>query len=314
MIFQTATRIKRKARISISGVSKSGKTYTALTIAKGLAGKKGKIVLIDTEHGNAALYGDRFNFDMATVEPPYHPDKLINLIHEAESAGYDVLIADSLSHYWEREGGFLDIHNELTEARKDKNSWAAWQDINPIWTDFVDTMLGSKMHIIGTMRSKTDYATDRDGEGRLKIRKVGLKPIMRDGLEYEFDIVASMTPDHYFIVEGTRFPELDGEVIKEPDEKFGKHILNRIEHGKEVNESVKETAEKKTPKAIQSDEAKTKLQSQIASMLVKHEKLIKPDEAKRIMTMLEKPDTTIANLNKTISIINQWVKERKAKK
>jgi hypothetical protein len=44
------------------------------------------------------------------------------------------------------------------------------------------------MHILASMRAKTEWVLDRDDQtGKSTPRKVGLAPVMRDGIEYEFD-------------------------------------------------------------------------------------------------------------------------------
>src|SRR6266700_8374114 len=90
---------------SLSGPAGSGKTYTALTLATALADGQG-VALIDTEHGSASKYADLFSFDTLQLET-FHPNKYIEAIHEAEAAGYAVLVIDSLSHAWSGTGGLL---------------------------------------------------------------------------------------------------------------------------------------------------------------------------------------------------------------
>lgn len=52
----------------------------------------------------------------------------------------------------------------------------------------IDTLLGAKLHVIATMRSKMEYAQEKDEQThRTVIRKLGLAPIQRDNVEYEFD-------------------------------------------------------------------------------------------------------------------------------
>ncbi len=61
MEFKKAVKAKQKLRLAIDGVSGSGKTYTALSVASGLGGR---IAVIDSEHGSSELYADRFDFDV----------------------------------------------------------------------------------------------------------------------------------------------------------------------------------------------------------------------------------------------------------
>ena len=44
-----------------------------------------------------------------------------------------------------------------------------------------------------TMRVKTEWLTEKDEKtGRMIPRKVGLAPVMRDGVEYEFDVCGDL--------------------------------------------------------------------------------------------------------------------------
>jgi hypothetical protein len=77
----------------------------------------------------------------------------------------------------------------------------------------VDAIIASKMHIIATMRAKTEYVQEKDPKtGRTSVRKVGMAPVQRDGLEYEFDVVANLDSENNFVVGKTRCPALAGAV------------------------------------------------------------------------------------------------------
>ncbi|WP_423806808.1 AAA family ATPase, partial [Phascolarctobacterium succinatutens] len=104
-MFKKAERKKAFLKIAITGVSGSGKTYSALQLAQGLGDK---IAMIDTENGSGELYSNLCEYDVAPMAAPFTPEKYIDYIHEAEQAGYNVLIIDSLSHAWAGEGGVLD--------------------------------------------------------------------------------------------------------------------------------------------------------------------------------------------------------------
>ena len=105
MFFNKAQRKKAKLRLGITGPAGSGKTYGALLIAFGLGGK---IALIDTENGSGDLYSALGDYDIGYIKAPYTVEKYLQAIHEAESAEYDIIIIDSLSHAWSGEGGLLD--------------------------------------------------------------------------------------------------------------------------------------------------------------------------------------------------------------
>lgn len=107
MSFQKALRQQAKLRLALTGPSGSGKTYSALLIAQGLA-PGGRIALLDTERGSGALYAHLTDYDVATFAPPFTPERYVQFVRDAEAAGYDVLIIDSLSHEWAGAGGILD--------------------------------------------------------------------------------------------------------------------------------------------------------------------------------------------------------------
>lgn len=211
--FTKATKRQARLRMAIDGPSGSGKTYTALTFAFALGDK---VALIDTEHGSASKYADIFPaFDVLELET-FHPQQYIDGITAAEAAGYDVLVIDSLSHAWEGEGGILELHDQATRRSGSGNSFTAWKDITPLQRKLVEGMLGSSCHIIATMRSKMDYIQTTDEKGRSVIKKVGMAPVQRQGMEYEFDVVVDMDVEHNLIVSKTRCYLIADQVVNKP--------------------------------------------------------------------------------------------------
>lgn len=218
MPFQKAVKFDAKLRLSLSGPSGSGKTYTALVLATALA-DGAPVALIDTERKSASKYADLFDFDSQELET-YHPQKFIDTIHEAEAAGYAVLIIDSLSHAWNGTGGLLEIVDQAAKRQRSNggngNSFTAWKDATPIQNALIDAITRANLHIIVTMRSKQEYVIDQVN-GKATPRKVGMAPIQRDGMEYEFDVAADMDIDNTLIVQKSRCPALSGQVIAKPD-------------------------------------------------------------------------------------------------
>jgi len=220
-MFVKAIKQEAKMRLAIAGPSGSGKTYTALAIASHM-GKK--IALVDTEHGSASKYADLFSFDVMEMEPPYSPNRFAAAIREAQAAGYDVLILDSMSHMWNGSGGLLEEVDKIARAKYQNNSFAAWKDATPIYNNLVDTIIQSDVHVIATMRTKQDYILTDDGKGKMKPQKVGLAPIQRDGFEYEFDIVLNMDLENSGIVSKTRAAELNGKIFDKPGKDFAEIV------------------------------------------------------------------------------------------
>jgi hypothetical protein len=206
-VIRKAERRKSKLRLALVGPTGSGKTYSALQLAFGLGAKVG---MIDTEHGSGDLYADLGDYDVITLEPPYTVAKYRDAIRAFEEAGYDTIIVDSLSHAWSGEGGLLDKQGQLENSGKYRNSFATWREITPEHNKLVEQMLGSPAHIIATMRTKTEYVIEKDDRGKNSVRKIGLSPIQRDGVEYEFTLVMDVAENHYARASKDRTSLFDG--------------------------------------------------------------------------------------------------------
>jgi hypothetical protein len=189
--FRRATRRQTKLKLGMTGPSGSGKTTSALRLGRGLVGPQGKIAVIDTENGSASLYSDRYDFDVLEISPPFEHPKFIDAIHAAASAGYDCVILDSASHFWE---GLLEFKDKLD--RRGGNSFTNWNEATRHFKDILNAVLQSPIHVICCLRSKIDYVIEQDGKGKAAPRKIGLAPIMRDGVEYEFTTVFDVDLNH----------------------------------------------------------------------------------------------------------------------
>jgi len=230
MAFVKATKKAAKLRLAIAGPSRSGKTFSALRIASGL-GKR--IAFIDTERRSASKYAGDPNvpdFDVLEIDPPYSPTRAMAAIVEAGAGGYEVVIVDSMTHFWNGIGGFLELVDDEVKKMKAKgwkpDSFAAWKEVDPVYRRLIDTMLASPAHFIATMRAKTEYEKVENDRGKTEIKRVGMKPEMRDGYEYEFDVFGMMNADHQFVVHGTRCPAVDGAIVDRPGPKFVEPILS----------------------------------------------------------------------------------------
>lgn len=218
-MFKKATRQQSKLRLTIDGPAGSGKTYTALRFAHALV-NGGRIAYIDTERGSASKYvgeapdGVTWDFDVLELTT-FSPEKYTAAIEAAGKGGYSVLVIDSLSHAWEGVGGALEIKD-----RQGGNQWTAWRTVTPIHNRMVDAILQSPMHVITTMRSRMEYVQETDQNGKIVIRKVGLAPIQRPGMEYEFDLVCDMDWAHILRVSKTRCPAVVDKVVEKPGPEF----------------------------------------------------------------------------------------------
>ena len=229
-MFRKAEKKKAKLRLAITGVAGSGKTYGALKIAQGLGGR---IAMIDTENGSGDLYSDKFDYDICSITAPYTVQKYLRAIQEAEEAGYNVLIIDSLSHAWAGEGGLLDLQGKITDSSRSGNSWAAWRQITPQQKRLIEMILSSKCHVIATMRSKTEYIQVENDQGKKEVRKIGLAPIQREGVDYEFTTVFDLAINHFASVSKDRTGIFDGQIFQ-LSEETGEKLKEWLDNGVEV--------------------------------------------------------------------------------
>lgn len=237
-VFEPATKDKEKCRLALEGPAGSGKTWTSLAVATAFGGSVG---LIDTERKSAKKYskkkdgtGAGFTFSHLPMTR-YDPRDLIGALAAAAAAGFDTVIVDSLSKFWSGAGGMLEIVNSAAKRSYGGNTWAGWGDASPIENAMVEALLSFPGHVIVTMRVKTGWVIGEDARGRSAPQRVGLKAVQRDGLDYEFDIVARLDTDNTLAVIKSRCPELSGQIIPKPGADFAQAILDWLDDGEETD-------------------------------------------------------------------------------
>jgi len=221
--FAPATREASFLKLGIYGPSGSGKTMSALRIAKGITEREGgKIAVIDTEYGSASKYADRFTFSQLSLEHTAPPEHTIMAMAAAEDAEFNVLIIDSSSHEW---GAVKDFVTEISKKSAYRNNtFAAWREGTPKQQAFVMAILSFPGHVICTMRSKTEWLVEKDEKGKTRPVRVGLAPEQGKGIEYEFDMLMFLTPQHVAEIEKDRTGKFQDQVIDKPSEEFGRQV------------------------------------------------------------------------------------------
>lgn len=216
MAFKKAKKEKIWTKILLGGSSGSGKTYSALRLATGLARKCGsEVAAIDTEAGRIRYYADEFDFSDQQLTEPFTPEKYIEAIDEAVRYGFKVLIIDSISHEWNY---CVDVHDKMPG-----NSWTNWSKVTPRHDAFMEKILQAPIHIIATVRGKDEYVLE-EKNGKQAPKKVGLGFKQRDGVEYNYTAtfniaqdthIAEATKDNTHIFEGRYevLTEKDGEAL-----------------------------------------------------------------------------------------------------
>ena len=225
--FKKATKKQAKLRLALFGVSGSGKTYSALRLAKGLGGS---IAVIDTENHTACKYSDRFDFDVCECEKA-SINNIVNLLNEASE--YDVLIIDSLTHAWDE---LLDEVNRIAKTKFGGNSWSAWSEGTPKQRAFIKSLLDFKGHLIVTMRSETSWEVTENDKGKKVPVRIGTAPKQGKSIEYEFDMLMQLSQDHSALVLKDRTGKYQDECIDLIDEELGKQLGEWLSDGEVVKE------------------------------------------------------------------------------
>lgn len=263
-LFKKATKKKSRLRMTVDGPTGAGKTFTALRFAFAFKSEDTKVAVLNTETGAVEKYlglapdGIPWEFDICTLED-FSPSAYTEAILAAGAAGYDVLIIDSLTHAWSGSGGALELKDKA--ADEDRNSWAAWRKVNPLHNRMIEAIVRSPCHVITTMRSKMEYVQEDAANGRKVIRKLGMAPVQRAGVEYEFDVVCDLDTDHFLKVSKSRCPDVDGAESCKPGLGFMAPIINWLEDGTEVdpsyyavNETDLQKIERRKTEGLSSDE------------------------------------------------------------
>ncbi len=263
--FKPATRQGVKPLIALYGESNSGKTLSALLVARGLAGPSGKILVGDTESGRAALYADMIpnGFLRADFEPPFSPSRYVDLLDSAEEQGADVLVVDSFSHEWFGEGGVLDMASE-NEASGGKGLHN-WKRPKLEHAKLVMRLLRSKLYVIVCLRGKFKSRQVKNEKGKSEIVKDDfVSPLQDEDLLFEMTCHAEMQTSKPGTLRLTKWsvPDLAECFPKDFTEQLG------IQHGEAIARWAENPTRKppESSKKERSDAAK-KMLSEIASLL-----------------------------------------------
>jgi hypothetical protein len=232
-----ASRKFRPIKFGIGGITGSGKSIGMLKVAFGICGDWDKICVIDSENNSIDLYDNLGKFSVLPLKD-ISPNGYVEAIKKVESSGFEVCCIDSISHEWTAT---LDLADKTAKASRSGNSFAAWGEVTPIHNKFISTWLDTPMHIIATMRQKDDFVMEQNEKGKMTPRRVGLKNIQRDGVDYEFDVLLTISGNHYCTVEKDRTQLFDGKPAFMLDETVGKQLIDWSNKGPKEIKPTKES-------------------------------------------------------------------------
>lgn len=204
-MFEIKKAVRKGAKICISlcGESGSGKTYSAIRLARGLVGKNGKIGVIDTEQKRASLYADCFGgFDTIDLEAPFSPERYREAIKTFKEAGFDVIVIDSMSHEWEGEGGVLwmadNCKTSSGKLRTDMGKWAVPKAEHRLLMQYI---LTSGMHCILCYRVKFPLIEVTNDNGKKEYVRGEPTPVCEPNVDYDVTVKLYMDKD-------TKYPHI----------------------------------------------------------------------------------------------------------
>ncbi len=205
--FRPAIREGVNLLIGIAGGTGSGKTYSAMRMASGIAGDR-RFAVIDTENGRARHYADRFNFDVCDLGAPFRPENYAEAILAADKVGYPVIVVDSMSHVWAGDGGVLDWQEEELDRmagddwkKREAVKMAAWIKPKMSHKHMVQKLLQVKAHLILCFRAEPKIEMVKEN-GKMVIQAKhsltgldGWIPVCEKNLPFELTVSFLMTAD-----------------------------------------------------------------------------------------------------------------------
>lgn len=188
--FRPGVRANVPLLLGLAGGTGSGKTMTALLLARGIAGGD-PFYVIDTENGRALHYADDFKFEHGELHAPFRPARYADAIAAAEAAGAKVIVVDSMSHEWTGDGGMLDWQEEEMRGEESRRM-SSWIKPKADHRKFVTRLLQTNAHVILCFRAEPKVDMKKDAQGRWQVvpkaSLVGLDgwvPISEKMLPYE---------------------------------------------------------------------------------------------------------------------------------
>lgn len=244
----------------IGGPSGSGKSYSALRVATGIAGREGegtKIGYIGTEGMRDKLYANEFDYDLISLEE-YSPDYYEAAIDAFLEAGYKVIIVDSMTHLWNW------VQDQVQLTTKGDNTFQAWGKYKKENKKIIEKILLAPAHIIVTGRGKDEYVLEANSRGKMAPRKVGVGVQQDKDIEYEYMVTWMIDQDTHLAEAAKDNTHIFEGKIKVLDEKAGEALYDWANDGdpvkspKERAEEVKRIQDEITAKATELGGSKNK--------------------------------------------------------
>lgn len=224
-VFRKASPMQAALKVAVYGPQGSGKTFTTLLWAEGLAKKSGKrVAFVDTERGtdfyaqavkDRKVHPEAFDFDAIYTRSLA---EILEAVRGLDPKVYGVIVIDSMSHVWDAA---IEAY-EGKRTRQDSIPMQAWSRIKKPYRQLVNFLIGSPFHVFILGRQKNAFETGADGE----MRKIGVAMRAEGETAYEPHICCrfeakqnpkdSTRTDYACYVEKDRTGVLAGKVIANP--------------------------------------------------------------------------------------------------
>jgi len=183
-----ATRVGIRPLIGLYGESGSGKTMSALLLARGFVGKDGIIGLVDSESGRGSLYADVIpgGYETLGLTAPFASARYIEALNAVEKTA-KIGILDSGSHEWEGIGGVLDMAGD--EEQRGMKGLGVWRKPKMEHAKFMLSLLQSPIPWIICLRAKHKSRQIKNAQGKTEIVKDdNTSPIQADDFLFEMTV------------------------------------------------------------------------------------------------------------------------------
>lgn len=183
--FRKAKAEQAALKVAIYGASGTGKTFTSLLIAEGLARASGKrVAFVDTERGTDFYckpvptrnpHPEAFDFDAIYTRSIA---EITAAVRGLDPKQYGVIVLDSMTHVWESARNAYDGRT----TKIGTIPMQAWGKIKKPYKDLLAYLLSSPIHVLLCGREGNEYETDEETD---ELKCVGTKMKAEGETPYE---------------------------------------------------------------------------------------------------------------------------------
>lgn len=190
--FRKSKSVQSALKIGIYGPPGSGKTFTSLLMAEGLARIDMKrVAFVDTENGTVfydkevkerSIHPEGFDFDVIKTRSI---TEVLDGVKSLKVTEHSVIVIDSITHLW--EAARQAYTGKITSAGT--IPFHAWGKIKKPYKDLIGLLMNSQLHVIICGRQGVEYETNEETD---ELKAVGLKMKAEGETPYEPHILLRM--------------------------------------------------------------------------------------------------------------------------